>query len=90
MGERLGLGDEIARVIHAIRLDCLLEGALAAFDTDLISAYEEAQAWWWIERVARERVSLGLKQTWQSLWAEMWLHIAEGMRLVRMSLISYR
>lgn len=81
MAERLGLG-EISEVIHAIRLDCLLEAALAAFDTDLISTYEEQQAWWWIELVARTRVELGLKSTWQSLWAEMWAKIARGMFLV--------
>lgn len=81
MSERLGLG-EVSRVMHSIRLDCLLEGALAAFDTDLISAYEEQQAWWWIGCVARSRVELGLKRSWQSVWAEMWAQIARAMFIV--------
>lgn len=81
MAEQLGLG-EISIVMHAIRLDCLLEGALAAFDAELISTYEEKQAWWWISRIATARSELGLKRTWQSVWAEMWADIAQAMFLV--------
>lgn len=81
MSERLGLG-QISEVMHAIRLDCLLEGALAAFDTDLISGYEEQQAWWWIGCVTRGRVEMGLKKSWQTVWAEMWAQIARAMFMV--------
>lgn len=87
MAERLGLG-EISLVMHIIRLDCLLEAALAAFDADLISIYEQKQAWWWVSRVASARGGLGMKQTWQSVWAEMWAEIAKGMFLVSF-LVTY-
>ena len=70
-------------MMHAIRLDCLLEGALAAFDADLISMYEEQQAWWWIGCVARSRLELGLKRSRQTVWAEMWAQIARTMVMVR-------
>jgi len=77
MAERLGL-DQVVNALHAIRLDCLLEGALAAFDSDLIAPYEERQAWWWISKVASCRAGLGMVD-WGSTWALMWSHIGEMM-----------
>jgi hypothetical protein len=84
MAERLGL-EEVGNALHAIRLDCLLEGALAAFDCDLIASYEERQAWWWISAVARHRVELGMVD-WGHTWCRMWSAIAEMMFTV--SLLS--
>ena len=81
MAEKLGL-NQVSPALHAIRLDCLLEGALAAFDNDLIATYEERQAWWWIGRIAQNRVELGMVD-WGHTWAEMWSAIAKMMFLVR-------
>jgi hypothetical protein len=77
MAEKLGL-EPVVNALHAIRLDCLLEGALAAFDNDLIAAYEERQAWWWIWKVARHRVELRMID-WSHTWCIMWSAIAEMM-----------
>jgi hypothetical protein len=81
MAEKLGL-QQVSPALHAIRLDCLLEGALAAFDNDLIATYEERQAWWWISKVAQDRVELKMVD-WGHSWAEMWSAIATMMFTVR-------
>jgi hypothetical protein len=85
MAERLGL-EEVVNALLAIRLDCLLEGALAAFDCDLIASYEERQAWWWISAVARHRVELGMID-WGHTWCKMLSAIAEMMVTVSLSLL---
>lgn len=87
MAERLGL-HEVINALHAIRLDCLLEGALAAFDCDLIATYEERQAWWWISAVAKSRVELGMFD-WGHAWSKMWSSIAEMMFTVSLILVKY-
>jgi hypothetical protein len=81
MAEKLGL-TQMINPLHAIRLDCLLEGALAAFDNDLLASYEERQAWWWIQRVAQSRVDLQMVD-WGHTWSEMWSQIAKMMFTVR-------
>jgi hypothetical protein len=86
MAERLGL-EQVVNALHAIRLDCLLEGALAAFDCDLIASYEERQAWWWISAVARHRVELEMID-WGHTWCKMWSAIAEMMFTVSPSLTT--
>jgi hypothetical protein len=88
MAERLGL-EEVVNALHAIRLDCLLEGALASFDCDLIASYEERQSWWWIGAVARHRVELGMID-WGHTWCRMWCSIAEMMVTVSLSLNTRR
>jgi predicted cobalt transporter CbtA len=80
MAEKLGL-DQVVNPLHAIRLDCLLEGALAAFDCDLIANYEERQAWWWISKVAKSRVELGMVD-WGHTWAKLWSAVADMMFIV--------
>jgi len=86
MAERLGL-EEVVNALHAIRLDCLLEGALAAFDCDLTASYEERQAWRWIGAVARHRVELGMVD-WGHTWCRMWSAIAKMMFTVSLSFVG--
>lgn len=82
----LGFHD-IHAAMYAIRLDCLLEGALAAFDLDLIARHEERQAWWWIWQVAYSRAEIGLED-WGHTWAEMWSAIAQMTFRVRGGLLK--
>lgn len=74
----------------AIHLDCLLEGALAGIDCDLVSTYEEQQMWWWIGQICHERVDTHLRGVWQMVWAEMWLHISQAMFSVSTTSMSFR
>ena len=74
----------VAQALHATRLNCLLEAALAAFDLELISPAEEVEAWWWIGVVTTARLDLRLPTTWRVKWAQGWSAIAAGMQLVGM------
>lgn len=69
----------IAPALHAARLDCLLQAALAAFDLALISPAEEQEAWWWIHSVSAARSDLQLQETWRSEWAKSWSSVGAGM-----------
>lgn len=71
--------------MHAIRLDCLLEGALAALDTDLIIPTEEVEAWQWVEEVSIARCSLCFSD-WQNIWAKMWISVAR--LVISVSIVS--
>jgi len=73
---------QIASAMHASRLDCLLESALAAWDIELITPFEEQEAWWWVQAVGDERLRLGLRLSWEALWAELWAAVAAAMQLL--------
>ena len=75
----------IAACLHAARLDCLLEAAIAGWDLDLVSPGEESLMWWWIERICRARSQLVLAESWESIWAEAWGDVAQAMRNVSVS-----
>lgn len=75
--------DTIATCLHAARLDCLLEAALAGFTLDLISRREERLAWWWIHQVTTARLELQLQESWESTWVRAWHKISAGMQAVR-------
>ncbi|RSH93283.1 hypothetical protein EHS25_007637 [Saitozyma podzolica] len=72
----------VAASLHVLRLDCLLEAAIAAEALNLISSDEESAAWWWIERITFTRRSLAPSATWRNLWSESWRSIATAMRLL--------
>ncbi len=78
----------VALALHAMRLDCLLEAALAAFDLDLINIAEERQAWWWIYSIATARIGLPLGRTWRGEWTRSWYLIAAGMQSVSWTPVS--
>ncbi|RXK35454.1 hypothetical protein M231_07309 [Tremella mesenterica] len=71
---------KLSQFLHCMRLDCLLNVALAAWDLDLITPREERCAWWWVEQVTRERCALSLRPTWKSVWAQVWLNISRAMQ----------
>lgn len=62
------------RWTHALRLDCLLEASLAAYDLNLCPPAEYAQSLWWIQRMSAVRCKL--EHNW---WSEVWMHIASGL-----------
>lgn len=72
----------VALALHAARLDCLLEAALAAFDLDLIGPAEERETWWWIYSITTRRIQLPLRDTWTAKWAESWSFLAGAMQYV--------
>ncbi|WWD20301.1 hypothetical protein CI109_104777 [Kwoniella shandongensis] len=70
------------RVLHAFRYDCLLEAALAAYDTGLVIPLDERESWWWIALVASARLAACPSQTWHARWAKVWTCIGTAMQLV--------
>jgi hypothetical protein len=72
----------LASCLHAARLDCLLEAAIASWDLDVVSPGEERLLWWWIEQISCARSSLSLPETWESTWAGAWGCLSQGMQAV--------
>nr|XP_031857702.1 uncharacterized protein CI109_006862 [Kwoniella shandongensis]KAA5524774.1 hypothetical protein CI109_006862 [Kwoniella shandongensis] len=70
------------RVLHAFRYDCLLEAALAAYDTGLVIPLDERESWWWIALVASARLAACPSQTWHARWAKVWTCIGTAMQLL--------
>lgn len=94
MAHWLHLDGRLVDVLHSIRIDCLLEGALAAFDCDLISTHEERQSWWWIWQVANRRPKNhsgdpSENRDWAETWTKIWLEIAQMMFLVCQLICSF-
>ncbi|KAK8849672.1 hypothetical protein IAR55_005007 [Kwoniella newhampshirensis] len=71
----------ICQVLHALRFDCLLESALAAFDMGLVIPGDERESWWWIASVASNRVATCPSKTWRTFWAKTWASIGAAMQL---------
>nr|XP_019000928.1 uncharacterized protein I203_06570 [Kwoniella mangroviensis CBS 8507]OCF64389.1 hypothetical protein I203_06570 [Kwoniella mangroviensis CBS 8507] len=74
---------EITQVVHAIRLDCLIESNLAALDSDLVTSLDEAELWWWMQQVTSSRSQLCQRsQSWSSIWAKLWLALSSAICLL--------
>ncbi|WVQ66041.1 uncharacterized protein L199_004219 [Kwoniella botswanensis] len=70
---------EITQVVHAIRLDCLIESNLAALDSDLVTSLDEAELWWWMQQVTSSRIHMCQRsQSWSSIWAKLWLALSSA------------
>ncbi|WVQ95834.1 hypothetical protein IAU59_002933 [Kwoniella sp. CBS 9459] len=72
----------ITKVLEAVRLDCLLEAALAAQDLELITKYDESESWWWMYQVASARVNTCRSDSWRCLWAQSWACISRAMLML--------
>nr|XP_018260302.1 uncharacterized protein I303_07220 [Kwoniella dejecticola CBS 10117]OBR82460.1 hypothetical protein I303_07220 [Kwoniella dejecticola CBS 10117] len=72
-----------AKVLHSIRLDCLLEAELAALDLDLVTPGDEPELWWWIQQVTRSRNHYCRGSTSKaSIWANVWQEISSALILL--------
>lgn len=58
---------------HALRLDCLLQATIIAYDLDMYHPSEYAQTMWWIYRLTSARRCIG----W-NISSEIWRHLAAG------------
>ena len=72
----------IAAILHAARLDCLLEAALCTLQLDLVQPSERGMTWWWISRVATCRLELCPSESFEATWATVWLSTAQGVLIV--------
>ncbi|WRT69700.1 uncharacterized protein IL334_006690 [Kwoniella shivajii] len=72
----------VSGVLHAIRLDCLIESNLASLDLDMATPLDETELWWWMSQVASERaICCPLSSTWQSSWAKVWASMASAVQI---------